>query len=158
MTQLKYVRNIIGIFDQLQVGVVITNPRVEDNPIIYVNDYVQDLTGYKEEELLNKNCRFMQKDDKDQEEIKEIRKAIKEKRSCLVTLRNYKKDGKMFYNELLISPLFDEQGNLVYFVGVQKDVTMERLFKENLITKEILQEKEIEKLNLDLTKLLNQRV
>mgnify|MGYP006285700329 FL=1 len=61
MTQLKYIRNIIGIFDQLQVGVVITNPRVEDNPIIYVNDYVQDLTGYKEEELLNKNYRFMQK-------------------------------------------------------------------------------------------------
>ncbi|MBO6632509.1 MAG: PAS domain S-box protein, partial [Psychroserpens sp.] len=79
-------------------GIIITDALVKDNPIIYFNPAFQRLTGYSSKEILNHNCRFLQGKDRDQEGLVTLRKAIKKGESCQVTLRNYKKDGSLFWN------------------------------------------------------------
>lgn len=110
-------------------GVLVTDSTISDNPIIYANRSFCEMTGYAREDILGKNCRFLQGADQRQPEITVIREAIQAHRSCTVTLRNYKKNGELFYNELTISPIFDKNENLTYFVGIQKDVTAEVLLK-----------------------------
>lgn len=104
-------------------GIVMTDPNRPDNPIIYTNPAFTDITGYSAEEILGRNCRFLQVDDRSQTALEEIRKAIKDERSHTAILRNYKKDGKRFFNELTISPVRDASGKLVAFVGIQNDIT-----------------------------------
>jgi len=104
-------------------GIVITDATLPDNPIIYVNPAFEHITGYSAEEALGRNCRFLQGDDRDQTALSELRMALEEERECRVVLRNYRKDGASFWNELYISPVYDEEGRLVNFVGVQNDVT-----------------------------------
>jgi hypothetical protein len=104
-------------------GVVITDPNQPDNPIIYTNPAFTELTGYSAEEILGQNCRFLQQQDRDQADLEELRRAIKEERSTTVILRNYKKSGARFYNELTLSPVRNEDGRLVSFVGIQNDIT-----------------------------------
>jgi PAS domain S-box-containing protein len=77
-------------------GILITNALKPDNPIIYFNKAFSELTGYTEEDILDKNCRFLQGTDRDQEALDLLRNAIKRGESCLVTLRNYRKDGTLF--------------------------------------------------------------
>jgi len=88
-----------------------------------VNKAFEVMTGYSFDETVGKNCRFLQGNDKNQPEINMLRKALKEKSSVNVTLRNYKKNGELFYNQLLIQPLFDNKNNLLYYLGVQFDIT-----------------------------------
>ncbi len=104
-------------------GIVITNPKLEGNPIIFCNQAFQDLTGYFEEEVIGHNCRFLQGNDTDQKSINELRKDLRAGNRNKSVLRNYKKDGTLFWNELSISPIKNEQGNIEYFVGVQNDIT-----------------------------------
>jgi PAS domain S-box-containing protein len=104
-------------------GVVITDPNLPDNPIVYVNPAFERTTGYPMEEVIGRNCRFLQDDDRDQPGLDELRAAIREGRGCQVVLRNYRKDGSLFWNELYVSPVHDEEGRLTNFVGVQNDVT-----------------------------------
>ncbi len=104
-------------------GIVITDARRKDNPIIYYNKAFQKLTGYNKDEILGRNCRFLQAKDRDQEGVKTIRKAIKEGKSCTVQLRNYKKDGSMFWNEVSINPIRALNGDITHFVGIQNDIT-----------------------------------
>ncbi len=104
-------------------GILITDPNRPDDPIVYVNPAFEKLTGYAAEEVLGRNCRFLQGDDRDQAALSEVRAALREGRECRVVLRNYKKDGTLFYNELSISPARDGSGRLLNFVGVQEDVT-----------------------------------
>ena len=85
--------------DSANNGIVITDALKPDNPIIYHNAAFEKLTGFTKEEILNKNCRFLQGDDRDQKALAKIRKAIKNGESCLTTLRNYRKDGTIFYND-----------------------------------------------------------
>lgn len=115
------------VLDVMPVGVVLTNPRLKDNPIVYVNKAFLDLTGYAKNEVIYRNCRFLQGADRGQEEIEQLREAISRKESCCVTLRNYRKGGQLFWNRLTIAPIFDEHGELIYYVGVQEDVTKEML-------------------------------
>ncbi len=110
-------------------GVLITQPTISDNPIIHANRSFCEMTGYTREEILGKNCRFLQGTDQRQSEVSIIREAISAHRSCTVTLRNYKKSGELFYNELTISPILDKNKNLTHFVGIQKDVTSEVLLR-----------------------------
>ena len=91
--------------------------------IIYANPAFYQLTGYSPEEVLGINCRFLQNEDRDQPGLEEIRQAIKEQRACTVELRNYRKDGSLFWNELTVAPLYNDVGELTHFVGMQKDVT-----------------------------------
>lgn len=104
-------------------GIIITDALKEDNPIIYFNPAFQRLTGYSSKEILNHNCRFLQGKDRDQEGLQILRNAIKKGESCQVTLRNYKKDGSLFWNDLYIMPIINKNGILTHFIGIQNDVT-----------------------------------
>lgn len=104
-------------------GIVITDPNLPDNPIIYVNECFLHTTGYRADEVLGRNCRFLQGQNRDQAELDKLREAIKESRECQVVLRNYKKDGTLYWNELSISPVYDEAGKLTNYIGVQSDIT-----------------------------------
>lgn len=104
-------------------GIVIAEQEGEDNILIYVNKAFERLTGYTADEILYQDCRFLQTGDRDQEGLNAIRKAIKEGSSARVVLRNYHKDGSMFWNELSISPIYNDQDSLTYYIGIQKDVT-----------------------------------
>ena len=115
-----------------QNGILITDPNQPDNPIVYVNPAFESMTGYASEEVLGKNCRFLQGTDYDQPALQELRSALGEVRPCTVVLRNYRKDGALFYNKLSISPVRDEEGSLTGFIGVQENVTERRRAEEEL--------------------------
>ncbi|MFH4967178.1 PAS domain S-box protein [Gaetbulibacter sp. M240] len=106
-----------------QNGIVITDALEHDNPIIFFNKAFQDLTGYSEKEIINRNCRFLQRNDRDQEPLKKLKEAIEKGESCQATLRNYKKNGTMFWNDLYVFPITDSDGVLTNFIGIQNDVT-----------------------------------
>jgi PAS domain S-box-containing protein len=107
-------------------GIVITDPRAPDDPIVYVNPAFERISGYTADEVVGHNCRFLQGEDRDQPALDDLRSALSEEREFRVVLRNYRKDGTPFWNELYISPVHDEQGRLTNFVGVQNDITERR--------------------------------
>jgi PAS domain S-box-containing protein len=111
------------ILDTCVNGVTLADPDIEDAPIVYANKRFEEITGYQIDEIIGRNCRFLQSDDRDQEGLRRLREAIKNRQPIEVTLRNYRRDGALFYNKLNITPLFDAQGKLIYFLGVQYDVT-----------------------------------
>jgi len=113
-------------------GIVITDPKLPDNPIVYVNPAFEKISGYTTDEVRGRNCRFLQADDRDQSALDELRVALREKRECRVVLRNYRKDGTPFWNELYVSPVHDEDGRLTNFVGVQNDISERRRIEEVL--------------------------
>jgi PAS domain S-box-containing protein len=113
-------------------GIVIAEYKGVDNPVIYVNPAFKEITGYSSEEIIGKDCRLLQGDDRNQPELEEIRSAIREHRPCEVVLRNYKKDGCLFWNELSISPVRDEKGRLKHFVGVISDITKRKMSEEEV--------------------------
>src|SRR5215204_3522493 len=113
-------------------GITISNSTAPDEPLIYVNRSFELMTGYSSEEVLGRNCRFLQGDDRDQPALLVVRAALREGRDCEVLLRNYRKDGTSFWNELRLSPVHDERGRLVNFVGVQNDVTQRKRAEEEL--------------------------
>jgi phosphoserine phosphatase RsbU/P len=113
-------------------GIVISDPTQPGNPLIYVNDGFERLTGYRRDEVLGRNCRFLQGQGTDPVVLEQIRESILERRDCLVELLNYRKDGTPFWNRLSIAPLQDTQGKLTHFVGVQSDITARKLAEERL--------------------------
>ena len=113
-------------------GIVITDPKMPDNPIVYVNSAFEKISGYTAEEARGRNCRFLQDGDRDQRVLDELRVALREERECRVVLMNYRKDGTPFWNELYVSPVHDEEGRLTNFVGVQNDITERRRIEEVL--------------------------
>lgn len=104
-------------------GIVITDPSQPDNPIIYTNPAFTEITGYQSEDILGRNCRFLQNADREQKARFDIRKALDEGQPITTILRNYRKDGRRFFNELTISPVRNHRGEIVAFVGVQNDIT-----------------------------------
>ena len=113
------------ILDSCLNGVTLADPDLEDLPLVYANKAFEDITGYTQEETIGRNCRFLQGSDRDQVEVAKLREAIKNKQPIEVTLRNYRKNGELFYNHLKMMPLFDSKGNLLYFLGVQYDATQQ---------------------------------
>lgn len=111
------------ILDSCVNGVTLSDPDLEDMPLVYVNQAFEIVTGYSQEETIGKNCRFLQGTDHDQEDLPRLREAIKNRQPVEVTLRNYRKNGELFYNHLAITPLFDSNGKLLYYLGVQYDIT-----------------------------------
>src|SRR5918994_680892 len=93
-------------------GIVITDPRMPDDPIVYVNPAFERISGYPMDEVLGHNCRFLQGEDRDQPALDELRSALGEERESRVVLKNYRKDGTPFWNELYVSPIHDEEGDL----------------------------------------------
>lgn len=113
-------------------GVVVAEQEGDESVLIYVNDAFERLTGYSADDILYQDCRFLQGNDRDQPALQEIRTAIRDKKPCRVVLRNYRKDGSMFWNELSITPVYSERDQLLYFVGIQKDVSEQMQLREQL--------------------------
>ena len=114
---------LTAILDHCVNGVTLADPDLEDCPIVYANKAFEDLSGYGQEEIIGRNCRFLQGNDKDQPDLDKLRTAIKNHEPISVTLKNYRKDGTLFHNYLSITPLFDKKGGLLYYLGVQYDIT-----------------------------------
>jgi len=104
-------------------GILITDCQQPDNPIIFCNVAFEIITGYSLNEIRGQNCRVLQGDDTDQEGLNQVRAAIKAKQGCQVVLRNYKKDGTLFWNDLKLAPVFNDQGELINYIGVLVDIT-----------------------------------
>ena len=117
--------------DEANVGIQITDPNREDNPLIYVNRGFVEQTGYSREEALGRNCRFLQDGDGDQPALDELRDAMAAGEPATVQLRNYRKNGEVYWNRLSITPVYDD-GDLVNYIGIQRDVTDEVRRKRTL--------------------------
>jgi phosphoserine phosphatase RsbU/P len=113
-------------------GIVISDARLPDMPLIYVNSGFERLTGYSAESVLGRNCRFLQGPGTDPQAAREIRRAIEEKRECLVEILNYRKDGTPFWNRLSITPIWDHCGQVTHFIGVQSDISRRQEAEEAL--------------------------
>lgn len=113
-------------------GVVISDCMQEGMPIIYVNKAFTAVTGYGYDEVVGRNCRFLQGTDTDPAAKQSIRKALADKISCIVEILNYRKDGTPFWNRLSITPVQNNQGQTTHFIGIQSDVTRRRLAEESL--------------------------
>ena len=111
-------------------GIVICDPHQSHFPIIYCNPAFSSITGYPPEEVLGRNCRFIQGKETEEQHIQQVRKCLREERECQVVLRNFKKDGTPWWNELTISPVRDAGGRLTHFIGVQTDITERRNAEE----------------------------
>ena len=101
-------------------------------PIIFVSEEFENQTGYAPEDVLGRNCRFLQGPDTDQKAVEAIREALASKSEITVDILNYKKDGSKFWNRLRIRPLLDEDGNLVYFAGAQNPISASEVRMEPL--------------------------
>lgn len=109
-----------------RMPMLITDPRRDDNPIVFANASFSKLTGFENREIVGRNCRFLQGPDTDPKAVDKIRRAVAERRPIELELLNYRKDGSRFWNRLLVSPVFDADGALSYFFASQFDVTLER--------------------------------
>ena len=105
-----------------QIAAIVTDPKLPDNPIVACNDAFMALTGYDRDEILGQNCRFLAGPDTDPAETQRLRDGVHEARPVLVEILNYKKDGTPFRNAVLVAPIFDDQGELEYFLGSQLEV------------------------------------
>lgn len=123
--------------------------------LVYVNHGFEVLTGYTAEEIIRLGYRVLQRDDTQQPELEQLRIAVSKGESCQVTLRNYRKDGSMFWNELSISPVRDAVGELTHYIGIQKDVTarmvLERYLRQtnqdlNLLNQQLSADKQLDPL------------
>jgi len=113
----------MAAIEHLRAGVLVTDPSAPDNPIIFCNPGFNNMTGYSPEEVLGRNCRFLQGPEADPVVVAEIRRAIDERRLFNGLIRNRRRNGEVFWNYLTITPVFDANGKLLNFVGLQQDVT-----------------------------------
>lgn len=126
-------------------GITITNSTESDCPIIYANPGFLEMTGYDSEDVIGQNCRFLQGEDTDPKTRARVQKSVADGKPCRVTIKNYRKDGTPFWNDLTITPVFNQDGQLTNFVGVQTDVTKQRKIQ-----------KKLEDANLEVKKTLRQ--
>ncbi|MEM9556673.1 MAG: ATP-binding protein [Acidobacteriota bacterium] len=118
-------------------GITVSDTRRPDMPLIFVNDAFEAMTGYGRDDVLGRNCRFLQRQDREQPALETLRAALREGRHCTTVLRNYRYDGSLFWNELAVSPIVDRDGEITHFVGIQTDVTQrerDRRRRERLLT------------------------
>lgn len=113
-------------------GIVICDPNAADCPIVYCNPAFVCITGYSMDEVIGRNCRFLQGPDSDPEMVKLIEVSLKKKLGCQVVLKNYRKDGTSFWNELVISPVHDSGGRLTHFIGIITDITERKNIEDAL--------------------------
>ena len=109
-----------------RMPMIITNPRLIDNPVVFANDSFCRLTGYSREEIVGRNCRFLQGPETDPETVRAIHDAVQRVEPLEIDIRNHRKDGEPFWNRLLMAPVFDADLQLAYFFASQVDVTLER--------------------------------
>jgi PAS domain S-box-containing protein len=110
----------LQILARAPFSIVLTDPTVEDNPIVYVNDAFERATGYSRAGAIGRNCRFLQGGETERRVVQRLRDAVEGREEIAVDILNYRANGSPFWNRLLIAPLFDGEGRLQYFLGVQK--------------------------------------
>ncbi len=120
------------VVDEAPIGITISDPAQEDNPLIYANETFHDLTGYATEEIVGRNCRFLQGEKTDPDAVAAMREAIDAEEPVTVELCNYRKDGSEFYNRITVAPLYDDAGALANYVGFQYDVTEREQYRQKL--------------------------
>jgi PAS domain S-box-containing protein len=103
----------------MNAGVVISDALAPDMPVVYVNTFFENMSGYKSEDMVGRNCRHLQGKDTDQPALNDIRLAIQNQTNGYAVLRNYRKDGSLFINELFVSPIKNENGKVTHFMGIQ---------------------------------------
>jgi PAS domain S-box-containing protein len=118
--------------ESIDEGIILADARDPDQTVVYVNQAFVRLTGYTPGEVIGRNCRFLQRGDSDQPEITLMRRALAEKQPVTVTLRNYRKNGSMFWNRVTIQPIRDTGGEIAFFMGAQRDVSHERGLEDNV--------------------------
>ncbi|WP_443946977.1 PAS domain-containing protein [Pedobacter sp. AW1-32] len=131
-------------------GIIITDNYLPDNPIIYCNAAFERISGYSRSEIIGHNCRFLQARDRDQKARKILREAVKTGTECKVEIRNYRKNGEFFWNELYMSPLKNDRNEVTHFIGVQNDISDRKIIEEQLR----VQQKNLENLVVERTKSL----
>lgn len=124
------------ILDSSVNGITLVDPDQEDMPIVYANRKFEVMTGYSQQEILGRNCRFLQGSDREQQARFEMRRAIGNHKPIEVTIRNYRKDGELFFNHLTLTPLLDGTEKVIYYLGVQYDINRNR----DMISKFSMQE------------------
>jgi PAS domain S-box-containing protein len=124
--------------DYANVPITLADPSKEDDPLVYVNDGFEEMTGYPPEETLGRNCRFLQGEDTDPKKVAALREAIDNEETISVELRNYRKDGTEFWNRLTVTPIYDDDGNLVRYLGTQQDITERKEHEQKLDLIEML--------------------
>lgn len=117
---------ILIAFNMTPMAMVVSDPTLPDNPVIYVNKGFEDLTGFAAVEVLGRNCRFMQGPLTDEADVAKLREAIEKRERIEIDLLNHRRDGTPFWNRLMVAPVFDHAGALKHFVASQFDVTVER--------------------------------
>lgn len=120
------------IFKSVTSGISVADATQPDMPLTYVNPAFEVMTGYSLESVIGRNCRFLQRDERDQPAIAMLREGIAQRKQVTVTLRNYRKDGSSFWNELFISPIRNRDGELTHYVGIQNDVSARMEFEAAL--------------------------
>jgi PAS domain S-box-containing protein len=115
-------RQLIETVGASPLAMVVSNPRLPDNPIEVANAAFCNLTGYSQAEIVGRNCRFLAGESTEPWVTGEIREALRDRRPLLVDILNYKKDGTPFRNGVMITPLFDPEGGLAWFLGSQVDL------------------------------------
>jgi PAS domain S-box-containing protein len=113
-------------------GIVVAEQEGNDSILIYANPAFERLTGYATDDILYQDCRFLHGQDHNQPGISAIREAIREGRHCCEVLRNYRKDGSLFWNELSITPVHNDADELTYYIGIQRDVTAQVFAEERV--------------------------
>ena len=136
ITDRKRAEEMLWLYDRAMAatstGVTIADATNPEYPVIYCNPAFESMTGYRREEILGRNCRFLQGNDTDSEALEILRKALKTNSECQVTLKNYRKDGSAFWNALSVSPVRDRSGKSTHFIGVQRDFTDRKQAEEAL--------------------------
>ena len=120
------------IFRSVTSGISVADATHPDLPLVYVNPAFEVMTGYMLEEVVGKNCRILQREDRNQPGLSQIREALRDQREVTAVVRNYRKDGSAFWNELSLSPIRDSTGLVTHFVGIQNDVTARIAFEDAL--------------------------
>ena len=120
----KTVLKFLGL-RKFESSIVISDPFQKDCPMVFISKEFSKHTGYSIKEAIGKNCRFLQGPETDENDVQQIKLAIKLKKKITIDILNYKKNGEKFWNRLRITPLFDNKNNLIYFAGEQNPIPLE---------------------------------
>lgn len=137
---------LLQLVENAQDGVTVAEKEGNDTILLYVNEAFEQLTGYQADDILYQDCRFLQGEDTDRTAIDVIREDIEQNKPVRTILKNYRQDGSVFWNELSITPYFDEVDKVTYYIGIQKDVTEQVELADQLAKAE----KTIEQLQAEL--------
>jgi PAS domain S-box-containing protein len=117
----EYLRSLLEA-DEAELSVVISDPSLPDNPMIYVSEEFEAQTGYAIDEAVGRNCRFLQGPDTSPHAVEAIRQALRAETRFSIDILNYRKDGSVFLNRLRIRPIYDTDGALLFYAGAQNPV------------------------------------